>query len=400
MGNGNVFTGEVQNQKPIGNGTFTTTYGHKYTGYFEDGKMTGIFVVEYASGSVYKGDVDDEGIREGKGVYNFASGSKYEGEWINGDMTGHGIYYWTNGNKYVGEFRNSSKTGHGIFYWADGDKYDGEWRNDYKTGQGIMYHASGNTYEGEFNQGNYNGWGTYIYKTKGNYAEYDGEWINDDRTGYGKMVYTDGSIYNGQWSNKKREGEGLLLWPNGTCFFGQMKNNEIYHGMTMTPDMSFFYPPYKNETFNRKGFKVVNFTSVECCPDNYNVGDTITVGLWKIMDGFGEFGINGGFYIGEMKQGIQTGFGLKSEPFLPTLIGTFKDGKLEGIGASISYSAKHRVVYFGGYKMGKPDGPGIFIYPDGEKVLGYFNKGKLDHTKKPIYLHADGTRDSLVTVNP
>ena len=41
----------------------------KYTGYFTDGKMSGMFVVEYADGHVYRGDVDEDATREGKGVY-------------------------------------------------------------------------------------------------------------------------------------------------------------------------------------------------------------------------------------------------------------------------------------------------------------------------------------------
>ena len=35
VGNGNVFTGEVRNRMPIGNGTFTKANGEKFTGYFD-----------------------------------------------------------------------------------------------------------------------------------------------------------------------------------------------------------------------------------------------------------------------------------------------------------------------------------------------------------------------------
>ena len=146
MGSGNVFTGEVRNRKPIGNGTFTKANREKYTGYFTDGKMSGMFVVEYADGHVYRGDVDEDATREGKGVYTWPSGNKYDGEWRNGKRNGLGIFTWGPESK-----------------WA-GDRYEGEWRNNSMSGHEIYYYASGNKYDGEFNQGKKNGWGTYIYK--------------------------------------------------------------------------------------------------------------------------------------------------------------------------------------------------------------------------------------------
>ena len=79
MGNGNVFIGDVRGIRPQGNGTYTKTNGDKHTGNFEDGKMTGQFLVEYADGAVYRGDVDEDGIQQGKGVYTWPDGVRYEG---------------------------------------------------------------------------------------------------------------------------------------------------------------------------------------------------------------------------------------------------------------------------------------------------------------------------------
>ena len=38
------------------------------------------------------------------------------------------------------------------------------------------------------------------------------------------------------------------------------------------------------------------------------------------------------------------------------------------------------------------EGPGLFSYPNGDVVLGYFIKGRLDHDKNPLYIYANGER--------
>ena len=107
MGNGNVFTGDVRGNKPQGNGTYTKAIGFKYTGYFEDGKMSGYFMVEYGNGDVYRGDVNEDGTREGKGVYTWLNGERYEGEWRGGVQHGQGVKTWASGDKYDGPVRQS-----------------------------------------------------------------------------------------------------------------------------------------------------------------------------------------------------------------------------------------------------------------------------------------------------
>ena len=45
-------------------------------------------------------------------------------------MDGKGIYYYNNGDRYEGDFRNHKKEGKGIYYYNDGDRYEGDFRND------------------------------------------------------------------------------------------------------------------------------------------------------------------------------------------------------------------------------------------------------------------------------
>lgn len=43
--------------------------------------------------------------------------------------------------------------GKGIFKWPDGKKYDGEYVNNHKEGTGTMYNEDGSYYKGEWKNG-------------------------------------------------------------------------------------------------------------------------------------------------------------------------------------------------------------------------------------------------------
>ena len=42
-------------------------------------------------------------------------------------MEGHGVFTWADGRRYEGDFNNDKKEGQGVFLWPDGKKYDGGW---------------------------------------------------------------------------------------------------------------------------------------------------------------------------------------------------------------------------------------------------------------------------------
>jgi len=44
-------------------------------------------------------------------------------------MHGYGVFTWADGRKYEGEYIDDKKQGHGIFKWPDGRQYDGQWQN-------------------------------------------------------------------------------------------------------------------------------------------------------------------------------------------------------------------------------------------------------------------------------
>jgi len=43
-------------------------------------------------------------------------------------MNGKGVYYYANGNRYDGDWKDDKKNGKGIYYFADGTiEFDGNW---------------------------------------------------------------------------------------------------------------------------------------------------------------------------------------------------------------------------------------------------------------------------------
>ena len=420
---GATYSGEVRNNKPHGYGTVTDKYGTTETGTFVNGVEMGRFVVEFYNGDRFEGECRAKDCRDAKGTYYFSDGSKFVGELKDGMKNGNGVQTWGEGSesagaRYEGEFNDNMKHGKGVYYFPNGDKYEGEYKNDKVHGNGVLTRGkqsqwAGDKYEGEWREGSRNGWGNYSY-AKGPSKYFDGELIEDSFNGYGKLIYNDGSIYNGFWKISK-EGDGLAYWPNGKIFFGRMKNNEMFQGIMMKPNMDVIFSPFKNGLANGNGYKISNSTGMMTCltfvtgneysrpchtyqvsqiyHDNFDFyeGEVTEQRRKQIKHGFGEFtGDDGTYIIGNWKENVQNGFGLQRLPWEPTRIGNFKNGVLEGAGVSISTTYTHKTMAIGDWSKGFMEGPGLFSYPNGDYVLGYFVKGRLDHEKNPIYVYSNG----------
>lgn len=59
-------------------------------------------------------------------------------------MNGKGIFNWADGRKYEGDYHNDRKHGHGKFTWSDGRIYDGAWYNGKQHGQGTFMYIRDN----------------------------------------------------------------------------------------------------------------------------------------------------------------------------------------------------------------------------------------------------------------
>jgi hypothetical protein len=83
------------------------------------------------------------GCRDGRGMYTYALGGKYDGEWKGGMIHGRGVKTFKNGGKYDGEWKDGSHHGRGVKTFKNGDKYDGEWEGGSKHGIGVFTPAGG-----------------------------------------------------------------------------------------------------------------------------------------------------------------------------------------------------------------------------------------------------------------
>jgi len=59
-------------------------------------------------------------------------------------MDGMGVYTWADGRCYMGEYKDDKKHGYGIYKWADGRLYLGQWMRGKQHGLGIYKTAETN----------------------------------------------------------------------------------------------------------------------------------------------------------------------------------------------------------------------------------------------------------------
>ena len=87
-----------------------------------------------------------------------SDGSKYEGEVdCNLVPNGKGMYIFPTGERYEGDVLDTKATGKGIIKLRDGSIYKGEFLNFAPHGKGIMINSNGNILEGNFVDGSFEG---------------------------------------------------------------------------------------------------------------------------------------------------------------------------------------------------------------------------------------------------
>lgn len=112
--------------------------------------------ISYSNGK-YAGEIV-RGIRHGYGVYTFASGEKYEGQWFEGDWTGYARWSFK-GAKYEGEWEiDRSQIVTGAREFPDGTRYIGELKRIRPNGRGVLYSSDGSVkQQGVWDNGKYQG---------------------------------------------------------------------------------------------------------------------------------------------------------------------------------------------------------------------------------------------------
>ena len=90
--------------------------------------------------------------------------------------------------------RKTREDGKGIFIWAGGDRYEGDFKEGKLDGMGIFIWASGSRYEGGFKEGQQNGMGTFTVGPDSQVSncpgcvKYVGNWLAGTKQGPGKCL--------------------------------------------------------------------------------------------------------------------------------------------------------------------------------------------------------------------
>lgn len=142
------------------------------------------------------------GLMDGPGVFTWAGGLKYEGEFVCNMPLGQGTYTWPDGSSYKGEVYNGVRHGTGTYKCAkNGVSYTGQWHQSKRHGKGAVYYNQDKT------------------------SWYRGDWVKNNREGWGVRCYPSGNIYSGEWKNNLRNGEGTMRWVKlGQQYVGQWQD--------------------------------------------------------------------------------------------------------------------------------------------------------------------------------
>ncbi len=114
--NGDIYEGEIQNEKRKGYGINYFINGDRYEGWWEND------------------------LQNGTGTLFYNDGSLFIGQWVNGKQNGMGSLYYNCGDKYYGNFIEGEKNGKGLFISKDNNRFIGTYKNNQKHGKGIMYY--------------------------------------------------------------------------------------------------------------------------------------------------------------------------------------------------------------------------------------------------------------------
>lgn len=199
------------------------------------------------------------GIRSGYGLEIGAHEWEFwRGVYHEGSLNGHAVWLSAGGDSagsyYSGGWKSGLHHGYGTFRYANGTRHTGTYRNGAIEGVGELLWTSGARYKGAFASGDFSGEGTLVVP---GFLHFVGTWKAGRRSGYGVEEFAEGTItYRGEYVDDKPRGDGNLLVDGRKVFSGDSN-----------PDVGI-------------GFGIVNFPE----------GDT---------------------YVGQLRDGVPHGFGLK-----------------------------------------------------------------------------------------
>ena len=139
------------------------------------------------------------------------------------------IINYSNGNVYKGEInQNGRRNGLGELFYENGDVFAVKWENDIANGCGVMYTLSGIEYRGRWLNNLIHGKQIIIKYPNGDV--YKGNMINDEMSGQGIYNWSNGDSYVGEWKNDKMNGYGIL---DSSCTLGKIIKGEWIDGISL-----------------------------------------------------------------------------------------------------------------------------------------------------------------------
>ena len=173
---GRAYDGEWREGLFHGNGTYTAADG-VYVGAFVEGKRRGRGKMTYADGDVYEGEWADDKY-DGEGTHVYANGSTYTGGHKAGRpaRTAAARGGGRTGARTAGEWRWAARHGDGVMTFASGTRYEGFFVEGKMEGEGRFVCHTGRTRAGSATASTAAAGCATRTATR-----YEGEWADDKR---------------------------------------------------------------------------------------------------------------------------------------------------------------------------------------------------------------------------
>ncbi len=364
-----------------------------------------VFLPAFLAGQCLSGN-----CANGSGVYAFASGARYVGQFKDGVPTGIGSCAYTDGRKYQGEWFKGYPHGKGLMIYPDGSRKRGEWNTGKLVREDEVKGASGEFFPrsqitGCVSGDCANGEGIYIFPSG---AVYIGQFRNGEVHGVGVCDYSDGSRYQGEWKNRFPDGTGTKTWPDGSRRTGRWERGQPIDDQGNLLDALIRMNPSRTDAADIQSGCLsgdcISGNGVMAYPDGSRYEGSFTEGK---PNGRGEFRyINQSWYTGNFQAGLPHGAGTLHRPDGTMLAGRWESGEFLGPDNALApqrtgciegdcrngagvYVFKNGARYSGSFQYNLPHGYGTVIYPNGEKYTGEMAEASF-HGRGTLYL-ADGT---------